>query len=88
MLCQWVNRESNECFPSVATIAAHAAGHENSVRAAIKRLVSLGALQVERRKDPRGNNTSNLYTILGYDPAAKKGDKGTSAVELPLQPRK
>ena len=53
VLCQWVNRESGECFPSVATIAAHAALSENSVRSAIKRLVVLGAVQVERELSPQ-----------------------------------
>ena len=87
VLCQWVNRESGECFPSVATIAAHAALSENSVRSAIKRLVVLGAVQVERRKDSHGDSASNLYTIIGYDPPLGKGARGTATVEVPvLQP--
>lgn len=88
VLCQWVNRESGECFPSVATIAAHAAMSENSVRAAVRRLVEVGAVTVERRKDATGESASNLYTILGYDPPAKK-EGGTSTIEVPVpQPLK
>lgn len=85
VLCQWVNRESGECWPAVATIAAHAALSENTVRASLKKLVEVGAVTVQRRRDSHGDPDTNLYTILGYDPPAKKG--GTSATAVPvLQP--
>lgn len=84
VLCQWVNRESGECFPSVATIAAHAALSENTVRTAIKRLAQAGALRVDRRRDIQGDSASNLYTILGYDPPQKKEGEGTSTIAVPV----
>ncbi len=83
VLCQWVNRESGECFPSVPTIAAHAALSENTVRAALKRLVVVGALHVQRRTDANGDPASNLYTILGYDPPRKTAGGG-STIEVPV----
>jgi hypothetical protein len=73
ILCQWVNRESGECFPSVATIAIHSKLSENTIRQSVKRLAEVGALTVERRNDPNGDSASNLYTILGYDPPVKGG---------------
>ncbi len=87
VLCQWVNKDSGQCWPSVATIASHAAISEGSVRTAIKALEEAGAVITERRKTEPGTtaggeskplNQSNLYTVLGYDP--KPG--GTSMVEV------
>ena len=86
VLCQWVNRETGDCWPSVSTIAAHAALSENTIRTAIKNLVSFGAVQVTRRVDKQGDQDSNLYVVIGYDPIPKKGG-GTSTIEVPvLQP--
>jgi hypothetical protein len=59
VLCQWVNRESGECFPSIATIAAHAALSENTVRAALRRLEKVGALEVK----PRTDGPADLNTV-------------------------
>ena len=81
VLCQWVNRESGECFPSVSTIADHSKLGENTIRASIKRLVEVGAVAVERRKDEKGDPASNLYTVLGYDPPA---GRGTSIQRVPV----
>lgn len=78
ILCQWVNRESGECFPSVATIAIHSKLSANTIRESIKRLVEVGALTVEYRREPNGDPASNLYTVLGYDPP-----RGTANQRVP-----
>jgi hypothetical protein len=72
ILCQWVNRERGECYPSVSTIARHAKISESSVRRSIRRLVEVGALEMRAQMDPAGDPGSNIYTILGYDPPDKK----------------
>lgn len=83
ILCIWVNRETEQCWPSVATIAAHAALSENTIRTALRRLVAFGALTVERRPTKEGDSDTNLYTILGYDPPVKGSKGGTATIDPP-----
>lgn len=83
ILCIWVNRETEQCFPSIATIAAHAALSETTVRGAIRKLVAIGALEVQRRRDAQGDSDTNLYTVLGYDRPVKGSKGGTSPVAVP-----
>lgn len=69
VLCQWVNSRSGECWPSITTIAEHAKLSLNTVRQAVRDLEKAGALIVRRgRTDAKGDPTSHLYTIVGYDP--------------------
>lgn len=68
VLCQWTSSDSGECFPSIATIAAHSSLCENSVRKAIAGLVENGAVTLRQRRTESGKQMSTVYLIMGYDP--------------------
>ena len=68
VLCIWTNRDTGQCFPKIRTLVECAKVSERSVRASIGHLESFGAISVQRRYDDTGRSTSNLYTVLGYDP--------------------
>jgi len=81
VLCQWVNRERGDCFPSIGSIAGCAKLSENTVRKSLTALERAGALKIERgRRDRAGDCAPNLYTVLGFDPPRVGG--GT-AIQTP-----
>lgn len=82
VLCQWTSKDTGECFPSIATVAAHAAISETSVRKAMGGLVKHGAVSIRRRKDEQGVWQSNIYLILGFDPPPEAKKWGTSRGEV------
>lgn len=58
------------CFPSYQTIAGKAGCSRRKAIDAVARLESLGLIRKEVRKNPCGDNTSNLYTIVAAPPIA------------------
>jgi hypothetical protein len=71
VLCQWVNTHDTDCWPSIPVICAHARLTKKTVIASIRRLETVGALMVKRRKAKQGDSDTHLFTILGYDPKPK-----------------
>lgn len=57
-------------FPSYQTIAGKAGCSRRKAIDAVARLESLGLIRKEVRKNPCGDNTSNLYTIVAAPPIA------------------
>lgn len=65
MLCKYADYYSKTSFPSIPTLAKQCLCSENTVRAAIRKLVDLKLISVQQRKRADGSGqTSNLYTIL------------------------
>ena len=64
-LLTFKNTKTGKVSPSVATICKHALLSEKTVRKALKHLVELGYISVQRQYEQgtRGNKT-NLYTFL------------------------
>lgn len=60
--------DTGECFPSHATLAAAMSCSTDTVQRAQAELERGDAIIVERRTDPAGDRTSNLYTVLTVDP--------------------
>lgn len=58
-------------FPSVPKIALMCASTLNTIRDAIKRLIKMGLVKVEARKNSNGTSSSNLYTVLDLTPEMK-----------------
>lgn len=58
-------------FPSVPKIALMCASTLNTIRDAIKRLIKMGLVKVEARKNSNGTSSSNLYTISDLTPEMK-----------------
>ena len=64
VLCRFADNETSECFPSYKTIADKMRVSVKTAINAIKSLESKGIIHIENRKDSKGGDTSNLYTIL------------------------
>jgi hypothetical protein len=65
ILCKHADRNGENCFPSLTTIAKEARAGKSSAIDAIKELIQYGYLTKTRRKDPKNEKryTSNIYTI-------------------------
>ena len=83
-LIRFADFETQRCFPSVGTLARSIGTTESTVRRAIQRLVNFGLVKVELRKNPRGDNSSNVYHLQ-----RQKTVQGGSTDDTPrLQRRK
>ena len=74
-----------ECFPAVSTIADETGCGENTVRRAIKDLVTFEVLTVKRRQSKNGCADTNLYR-LALAPSPRGGtanSEGTSKSDSP-----
>jgi hypothetical protein len=71
LLTFYANNETGECYPSIPTIATALGVSENTVRKALKILVSAGLISVEQRKSDTNAKTTNLYVL--HDVRAVKG---------------
>lgn len=70
VLCAYADSQEGTCFPSYQTIAGKAGCSRRKAIDAMARLESLGLIRKEVRKNPCGDNTSNLYTIVAEPPIA------------------
>lgn len=67
ILCMHADKNGENCYPSIRTIARESRSDKKTVIKSIDELVKIGYLLKEYRSDP-GNPkvfTSNLYTIIG-----------------------
>lgn len=70
ILCAYADSREGTCFPSYQTIARKAGCSRRKAIDAVARLESLGLIRKEVRKNPCGDNTSNLYTVVAAPPIA------------------
>lgn len=68
VLCRYA--KDNQCFPSLATIASKLSCSKRKLQDTLKELQELGLIKIQNRKSDNGDNTSNLYTIIGIAPDA------------------
>ena len=67
---KYADRSTDTCHPSRRALAKDLRVSERTVDRAIAELQALGALIVEHRRDPFGDLTTNLYTIIFNEPEA------------------
>lgn len=77
-LCRFANNSTQQCFPSMETIAEQNGVHRATVIRALKKLEEWGIIKIERSKKDDGTQANNVYTLL-----SKKGwkDKPSSTVQ-------
>ncbi len=63
-LCRHADYDSNDCYPSYATIAKKCGLTRATVINHIKRLASLGYIEIKHNFDSNGDNASNTFFIL------------------------
>ena len=63
ILAKMADRSDSTCFPTIKHIGKKVGCSAETVRNSIKHLLSIGAIDVEYRKNDEGENTSNLYTV-------------------------
>jgi DNA-binding transcriptional regulator YhcF (GntR family) len=79
VLCRFADNETSECFPSYKTIADKMRVSVKTAINAIKSLESKGIIHIENRKDSKGGDTSNLYTILNFEDKIAKKEENKKA---------
>ena len=79
VLCRFADNETSECFPSYKTIADKMRVSVKTAINAIKSLESKGIIHIENRKDSKGGDTSNLYTILNFEDKITKKEENKKA---------
>ena len=79
VLCRFANNETSDCFPSYKTIAEKMRVSVKTAINAIKSLESKGIIHIENRKDSKGGDTSNLYTILNFEDKIAKKEENKKA---------
>jgi len=62
-LASRVDWTTGVCWPSHQTIANDSGVSTSTVKRALKTLVAIGAVEVEHRRDPAGDLTTNLYRL-------------------------
>jgi DNA-binding MarR family transcriptional regulator len=69
-LARYANRKTGECWPSIGRLAHLLALARNTVKTALRTLEAAGLIAIKRRRDPAGDATSHLYTLLDPTPQA------------------
>ena len=72
VMCRYANNDTNQCFPGYETLAEKMRVSKSTAIKAVKSLVKKGVLIVTHRKNSNGGDTSNLYTIKGFNSQNKK----------------
>jgi hypothetical protein len=70
VLSRYANRKTGECWPSMGRLAHLLDLARNTVKAALRTLEQAGLIAIRRRRDPAGDATSHLYTLLDCAPNA------------------
>jgi hypothetical protein len=63
-LCSFTNNDSQDCFPSHATLCTLLGISEPTLRTALDKLIEYGLIEVDARFGDNGQQTSNLYTLM------------------------
>jgi DNA-binding MarR family transcriptional regulator len=95
VLARHANRKTGECWPSIGRLASLLGVARNTIKAALRTLEAAGLILIKRRRDPAGDCTSHLFTLLDAVPAAVEArlakrrtavttpEGGGSAADLP-----
>ncbi len=81
VLCRMANNDTQNCWPSHATIAARTGLSVNTIRTGLARLAELGLVDVGERLRPDGSRTSNIYTLLEPETDLSKIDRAPSKID-------
>lgn len=87
------DHKTGQCWPSQATIGNALEISDRTVRRALQILVDMGAIEVDRRFNAAGDQTSNMYTLpfaisrgRGRTPVSRGGGQPrTHRVDTPVQ---
>ena len=71
-LQRYADKESGECHPSRATLAAKCNCTVKSIDRALAELIAIGAVTKKQRISPNGDMTSNQYTVITNAGVASK----------------
>ena len=63
VLCSYSGHTTKSTFVSVDRVSKDCVMDARSVRRAIEKLAAVGLVEIEKRFDENGRQTSNLYTI-------------------------
>jgi len=66
VLQRYADRETGQCWPSVATMAATLRLSQTAVKKFLRHLAQLGVISIASRYTAAGDHSSNLYTV--HDP--------------------
>ena len=66
VLQRYADRETGQCWPSVATMAATLHLSQTAVKKYLRHLAQLGLISIASRYTAAGDHSSNLYTV--HDP--------------------
>lgn len=66
VLQRYADRETGQCWPSVATMAATLRLGQTAVKKYLRHLAQLGLISIASRYTAAGDHSSNLYTV--HDP--------------------
>lgn len=70
-LAECTNSETNECFPSLKTLARRAEAHEDTVRRKLAFLEGKNLISIAVRKRENGSQSTNIYRLdVGSHPLA------------------
>jgi len=75
-LCRYAGNRSQECWPSMATLAeAIGVSSRTTVAKALERIEEAGLIRIEARYSDDGSQTSNLYTLLAVEDVGEEPEK-------------
>ncbi|QDP46729.1 MAG: hypothetical protein Tp156SUR915002_19 [Prokaryotic dsDNA virus sp.] len=73
ILQRYADKNTGECYPSIATISKRMRVSESTVKRSMTHLITIGALKKEARYDiETGEQTSNLYTVIQAPPVTSE----------------
>jgi Helix-turn-helix domain len=70
LLSRHMNRKTGQCYPKIDTIAKTLRLGHSTVKKYLRKMEKAGLIESQARRDPEGDPTSNLYTLLDLTPDA------------------
>lgn len=83
VLARYADGETGTCFPSRTTLGKRLHCGVDAVDRAMRALIDYGAVTKEERRTPRGDQTSNTYTVR-WTRAGAGGSRAGAATPPPL----
>jgi len=63
-LARYANRKTGQCWPSIERLARTLDLARSTVKVYLRKLEDAGLVDIQERRDPAGDPTSNCYTLL------------------------
>jgi DNA-binding transcriptional ArsR family regulator len=85
-LARYANRKTGRCWPSIERLARTLDLARSTVKVYLRKLEDAGLVDIQERRDPAGDPTSNGYTLLDPSPVAvdtRLAAKAASAAPAP-----